>query len=178
MAVARRLRDAPAVVVSRNERESAERRELWLSSLLRRMHQEARRIELSVGELVAALGGVLTVAATTGGAPSRTILQSFDEDCDEVIGRVPPAISRSDIQAIVLIVHSPEAVEAFSTIAVRIWPAQIGERLLFISVPTISPAQQPERACLPLRRWFLPRLDRMPSFGRQRSMRPVVSLKA
>ncbi len=155
VAVARRLRDAPEVVASRNEQESAVRRELWLSSLVRRMHQEARRIELSVGELVAALGGVLTVAATTGSAPSRTILQSFDHDYDEVIGGMTPAISRGDIQAIVLIVHSPDGVEAFPTIAVRIWPAQIGGRLLFISVPTISPAQELERACLALRRWFL-----------------------
>jgi len=151
LAKARRLAAAPAVLAANEDRERAQGLRLWLTSLVQRMHENARHVELDVSDLIVAAGGVLTVVATTGGAASAEIIEVFSSSG---YGEVPIGTwsvgGPPGSDGVVLLIHSQQGVATFPAISIRISPALIENEVWFLAVPTIAFAGEREKACTAL----------------------------
>jgi hypothetical protein len=152
---ARRLRDLPEVAHAGERQEERNRLDTWKSTLRQQMLSAARTLEIAVADLHDALDGMLTIAATTGGAPDSDTLTRIHPELPTVTPMTP---SQPDA-AVVLLLHSQHGIDAFPTLTLRIAPyvSDAGD-LHFASVPQMTPHGQYEAvadALLP----YLARVD-------------------
>jgi hypothetical protein len=158
---ARRLRELPQVADADERRKERDRVDTWKASLLREMTATARLIENLTGDLHEALGGMLTIVATTGGAAELSMLMEVHQSMPPV---TPLNLSNLE-QAVVLLLHSQTGIEAFPTIAVRIG-AYIDDAggVHFASVPELQQHGQRAAVAKGLLPWLAHRIGPNPMF--------------
>ena len=98
---ARRLRDLPLVAHADERQKERDRADAWKASLRMEMLTAARLLEVAVADLHEALYGMLTIAATTGGASELDTLEHVHRGMPPVT----PLNSMAAEAAVVLLLH-------------------------------------------------------------------------